>query len=924
MPFGKRGGSGGGTPPAQVQSDFLETDTGSPAYILNRDRNALEKTAAPLTAGAIIVADVGGLLEESAISEDATDLTATKPFSAPNINGAAESTSLKSGGEITADTATTFNLSAGEGERVFVDALGVATVVNVTWSAKTGVTIPNIAGQESTIVGLDENGDFVDLSFPMTDEMIRTFIICGFITHAAGTVDVIVNDSLRNRNTYSQHIDTLNSFGVIRRRGLAVTPNADLTIQKSAGQLESPGAGAASGSAGENIVNISQGNPAIFSRLLGRTATAENDSTTGVDNGFYDDGSGVKIALAQPNDATIVYLCQSIDDAAGGLIYVYGQTVYPNLDSAILNSPLDKMIFPPALENRSVLIERIAITRDATNLQDDTKVAFLGGVKYGLSVTDSNLAAGSGGGDVSGGASSAEDEIATYSDTTGKNIKSQSRVSAYIGNLQSTIVNGALRMIPNGVGQVSLGNASSAYQFNAGSLTGEGVFSVAGASGFETNYNLEIDAAYVGSFGHTPLSNTTYMVGKNGISGTHVFDDGRISLGNLEDEPDFGVLVSTLGKPLGLPLVGTSEEGGLTGRKRQIHFNDDLNRVRYWDGSQYQSVASLNDAATADIDPLSTVLYVDGTYSGLATPTGAINKPFKKLSEAIASITSPTLLNQTVLLISPGVYDEGIDIVVPPYVYLVGYSSRIATTIDDNVEFTCDGINYAENITFQGNTKVINPPALSIANTEFKGCSFASGAMTLTGREYQSSVVNMFNCIVNNNVTATDIRLLLDDCSIDANITLTTLAAGSRMELNNCIMPNTASIDLLAPFSTSETRVTNSFIEAPVTIATSAFLFADIQSASISTSGAGVYAILPFPSGVITNPEIGSNSLFMTANQTGGTGVLVKMHAGTGDPNGTVTGDGRDFYFDTTPGIGNGGLWRYYGTGGTNNEWEKL
>lgn len=367
------------------------------------------------------------------------------------------STSLLSGGVISLNSPTSIDVALGAGYKVIQNANGIPTIFDVSWDALTNVTITDILTQASTRIGMDFNGDIVQIPFDLTPFDLRAYVILGYVIHPSGTITDVVNDSLKNQELYSQFLDLLEVNGVTRKVGLAVTPNALLTIDKSSGVLQAPGAGIASGNDGQNIIDINAQSPASFSRLLGITTTEETLSTNDIDPGFYDDGTATKAAVTN-NDATIQYIYQFADNPNGGLIVMYGQTVYTSLDDAVINSQYDIVLIPQEIENRANLICRIALDNRCTDLTDQDFAVFLDGVKFGVATGGLGLPFGASptGGDVFGPASSTVDEIATYSDTSGKVIKSQSDIIALNSELQTTTLNGDLKLKQKGSGRIEI------------------------------------------------------------------------------------------------------------------------------------------------------------------------------------------------------------------------------------------------------------------------------------------------------------------------------------------------------------------------------------------------------------------------------------------------------------------------------------
>lgn len=390
---------------------------------------------------------------------DSQNITPLQIIDESDIALESVSTSLIDGGTISEASPTTIDIAAGSGRVVSIDGNGVATVTPVSWPAQSGIAITNIATQIATRIGVDQNGVITQLPIDLTPETLRDYVNLGGVYHASGSIGTVINDGIKSQEVYSQLIDSIEVLGVTRKKGLAVSANADLTFNKTSGEIQSSGGGNDAGTRGQNIVRISGETPANFSRILGTTDDIESTGQTLIDPGFYDSGSGTKVAIGAPaQQATIQYVYQSIVDPAGVLV-MYGQTVYPTLDDALLNADLDVVERPTTIEQETNLIARIVVTTDATDLQDESKSAVLAGVRFGSGIDGTLAGSISGGGDYLGAASSSLDELHTFADASGKVGKASSDISALNGVIQRITGNGDLILSAPGIGRVIVRNS---------------------------------------------------------------------------------------------------------------------------------------------------------------------------------------------------------------------------------------------------------------------------------------------------------------------------------------------------------------------------------------------------------------------------------------------------------------------------------
>ena len=373
------------------------------------------------------------------------------------------STSDVYGGDLSSFSTTAVTMTAGSGRIISIDRdTGIATPVEVSWTEKPEIEIPGIASSESTRFGVDILGDAVQVPFGRTPDFIRGYVPLGFAVHPDGEIKNIVNDKLTSQELYSQFVDHLEVLGVTRKDGVDISGNVDLTINRAAGILESPGSGINSDNDGQNLVEIVASSTAPFTRILASTGDVETLLTTLIDPLNYDNGSGSAEPIPLPgNNATIQYIYQSTDDDVAGLFVAYGQTVYSSIDEAIINESTDEMELPDEIKYRTNLVARLVISRDCTSLQTGNNFQFLKGTMFGVSLYGGGTGGSAGGGDVLGPVTAAVNEIPTYADTSGKVIKATSNVAAEAGAIKTILLGGDLKVERNGNGRIIVGDSTS-------------------------------------------------------------------------------------------------------------------------------------------------------------------------------------------------------------------------------------------------------------------------------------------------------------------------------------------------------------------------------------------------------------------------------------------------------------------------------
>lgn len=372
----------------------------------------------------------------------------------------ASSSVIRLDGVPTIASPTSVDVPAGEWRHVTFDAQGVKTEAVIPWAEQLGVTVPNIGTAVAQKLVIDVNGVVVFIDEISTPTTSRDYGNLAIISHPEGTISALINNTFKGQEVYGQVIDGYDALGVTRKSGLEVSPNLDLTFNRSAGILHGVGAGVASLERGQNTVSFPAQSPANFARILGITNDQENPATTLIDPGFWDNGTGAKVAIGTPTQqATIVHIYQAISGGSE-IAVLYGQTVYATLSEAILNAPTDIPDLPEVLQQGSNLIERIAVVSNATDLSDPLQAQLLGGVKFGTSLSSAGFGGVSGGGDMFGAASSVDGEIVRFAGTSGKTANSGSDVSALNGVVSRISPNQDLTLAPNGTGSIVAGNSS--------------------------------------------------------------------------------------------------------------------------------------------------------------------------------------------------------------------------------------------------------------------------------------------------------------------------------------------------------------------------------------------------------------------------------------------------------------------------------
>lgn len=284
--------------------------------------------------------------------QDMRDLVVTSDVADTRI-----STGLISGGEVTVNLgdSSKFDIAAGTGVLVdnFTDPLS-STREKVSWSVFTAQTIPNIATQPVTVIGLDLSGGTASIVFngtvQFTGAQSRVIVSLGILIHQ----DNVVIDGIFPRYSgvfdIQKNVEELARFiKIINVSGNTYGPNgADLQIDKSAGETFNLGINYANDRQSPNSLDDPE--------ILGLTFSyVHRDGVGGftfvpaqtlIDPEQFDDGSGTPVSV-QANRFTIQRLW--FFTVTNETIIHYGQTEYTTLTGAVMAINTEVFDFAPQL-----------------------------------------------------------------------------------------------------------------------------------------------------------------------------------------------------------------------------------------------------------------------------------------------------------------------------------------------------------------------------------------------------------------------------------------------------------------------------------------------------------------------------------------------------------------------------------------------
>jgi hypothetical protein len=285
-------------------------------------------------------------------------------------------TGLSEGGFLTINADNTkFDLSAGFGYIVNGHSNPDSPIATkVTWTAKIANTIPNLATQDTSYVAIDVNGDLYFTNSPLNSTQRRNYIRLGALIHLNNTtLAYIDNKPTVNIEVGGQVQDILQVLGFRSLSGNRISPvNGNLKIKKESGTVFK------SGSNFNNLVTqphtfiLPEQNPITFRY---RTQTGvEGLDITDINPAIYDVNGSF---TAMPSTATLASV-QQINIFQDGSVRIQpGQTVFTSLNEALLAINSNIFITEDDISENGLYLGSIAITRNATVLNNIVSAIFV-------------------------------------------------------------------------------------------------------------------------------------------------------------------------------------------------------------------------------------------------------------------------------------------------------------------------------------------------------------------------------------------------------------------------------------------------------------------------------------------------------------------------------------------------------------------
>ena len=288
------------------------------------------------------------------------------------------STGLLYGGllSINVGNTATFDVTAGSGYIVNTGATynrePLPVITRVEWTAKTGVTLAGLTGQDTTWIYVDSAGNFNQQATFFTDDQVQNTIAIGALIHPSRSfislARTIPNVSYATDKQYEQFI---RSFGPLKVSGHTIDPNgANLKLNRTSGTAFILGRNYSNDPNNPSIVSdIAKTDAEIWRYYRGATAGSfiTVTGTTQIDPTKYDDGTGTLHSVSPSRPFTIqrVFFFPNTPNVLG--VY-YGRSEYASLSEAANNIHLEDFTEITNTLTNAVLAAFIIVKFNVTNL----------------------------------------------------------------------------------------------------------------------------------------------------------------------------------------------------------------------------------------------------------------------------------------------------------------------------------------------------------------------------------------------------------------------------------------------------------------------------------------------------------------------------------------------------------------------------
>ena len=279
-------------------------------------------------------------------------------------------TGLLYGGLLTSGSSTTFNISAGEGIVVDLNALTTRephpTMTRVTWNAFTNQSLPYRTTHIQTYIGIDRTGAIVQQTDPFTYDQFNDTIVLGTIIHQnLSTINAKISYPNVAYGYKQRTYDFVKSFGPLKLAGLNIIKSGSLGLTVSSGEAFADGRNYEVDPNHPSHINDSGTTVSKIFRYYQSGSSYVQDTNggigySGIDPTLYNlDGSGSLISVGGGYSVQRVFWYPN--SATKGIVVYYGNTLYSTIREALDNYQIENFRETPNTQQNAVFLGSIII-----------------------------------------------------------------------------------------------------------------------------------------------------------------------------------------------------------------------------------------------------------------------------------------------------------------------------------------------------------------------------------------------------------------------------------------------------------------------------------------------------------------------------------------------------------------------------------
>ena len=279
-------------------------------------------------------------------------------------------TGLLYGGLLTSGSSTTFNISAGEGIVVDLNALTTRephpTMTRVTWNAFTNQSLPYRTTHIQTYIGIDRTGAIVQQTDPFTYDQFNDTISLGTIIHQnLSTINAKISYPNVAYGYKQRTYDFVKSFGPLKLAGLNIIKSGSLGLTVSSGEAFADGRNYEVDPNHPSHINDSGTTVSKIFRYYQSGSSYVQDTNggigySGINPTLYNlDGSGSLISVGGGYSVQRVFWYPN--SATKGIVVYYGNTLYSTIREALDNYQIENFRETPNTQQNAVFLGSIII-----------------------------------------------------------------------------------------------------------------------------------------------------------------------------------------------------------------------------------------------------------------------------------------------------------------------------------------------------------------------------------------------------------------------------------------------------------------------------------------------------------------------------------------------------------------------------------